>query len=103
MKTRFMVLRSGAEPRIYKFRAEQANSITAALWAEDLRLFDNLSEAKAAAIKTVSRYGDLARGDDGATSFKSSANTNALKRNLSRLTEDEIGFYPIPVVRKSSP
>ena len=95
MASRFMILHRGFEPEIYKFPSDQTSSLTANLWGEDLKLFDDFSEAKKAALMVVSRYSQSDAQDGKTFSFKASSKIRLLKNTLLKLTEDDIRFYPI--------
>ena len=94
MGTKFMVLRRELELEIFKFPSNETSRLTEGLWGEDIKLFDDFSEAKKAALFLVNRYAQSEGQDKRKFSFKASSRVRILKQKLSKLTEDEIRHYP---------
>ena len=93
MKSRFVVLDRGHEPRIYKFQPDQKARLAATLWREKVEYFDDLSAAKDAAMVIIERYGQATMKTREGYSFRTAAKLKAMAKQIAELTESQIETF----------
>ena len=93
MSTRFVVMDSGLTTSIYKIPSNQTARLKNEYGNEGLELFDELEDAKQAALQIIARHDEASRQDHRRFTFKADPQIADLKSQLSDLTEDRIETF----------
>ena len=93
MSTRFVVVDSGLDTGIYKIPANQTARLRNEYGNEGLEVFDELEEAKRAALQIVARHDEASQQDHRRFSFQADPQIVDLKSRLSNLTEDRVEMF----------
>lgn len=91
MTTRFVVVDHGLDTSIYKIHANQTARLRNEFGNEGIELFDDLEQAKQAALAILGRHEEASKeGGRRSFSFQSDNRFDSLKTAVSNLTEDRV-------------
>ena len=94
MTTRFVVVDHGLDTNVYKINANQTARLKNEFGNEGIELFDDLEQAKQAALAILGRYEEASKeASRRSFSFQSDNRLDSLKRSLSDLTEDRVETF----------
>lgn len=94
MTTRFVVLDHGLTTSVYKIHANQTARLKNEFGNEGIELFDDLEQAKQAALAILGRLEEVSKeANRRSFSFQSDNPFDSLKTALTALTEDRVDTF----------
>ena len=93
MNYRFVVLDRGLESNVYKIPVHQTARLENEGALDDVRVYENLPEAKEAALMILSRYGEAAKKSVRRFSVRTDPRIESMKAQISELTEEGVATY----------